>query len=1052
MKALRVYKSSAGSGKTFTLVSEFLTLVIRQPHLYRHVLAVTFTNKAANELKVRIIKALEVLKNPQSDAGLRSLLIPLLMQNTGLTEDEITARASKIFHHILHHYSELTVVTIDAFVQRLARTFTRELKLPAAYEVLLDSNEMARKTVDLLLDKVGDDPMVTRVLIDFVLQRMDDETDWRVENQLQSFVKKLFGEEAFRMSKQVDILDEHGFFEARKYIRSELESIKSSTLRITSSIDETLERAGIEVTELAGGKTGLAVFLKRAKQFDLSGALGSKYGKEFPNAGKWALASASAEAKRRILANENVIVEKFSELHALMSDCLTRFSLFTIIDKRIYSLALQQQIDGVFQLISNEESLVHISAFNKKLSDALQNASVPYIYERLGERFQHFLIDEFQDTSLLQWHNFLPLIENGLASGKLSLVVGDAKQAIYRFRSGEVEQFIQLPAIFGKELSESIGQIEPLLSAQYDEKSLDVNYRSLQNIVEFNNDFFSWISDNLDDRYRQVYHNLQQDFRPQHRGGLVQFSLIDEDQQQTDAFEERARQIIEEVLADGYALQDIALLFRANKDAASAAQYLIDSGIPVVSAESILLKYSPKVQLVVQALYFFSQPDNPLFVFNLIFLQLKNLLTDEKEFQQEFAWAVEKIPQCLSDIATIETVLHIEAGTLENSKINALSFYDLCEYLIRAFSLDKQADPYLQFFLEMVHQWQNRQPKGLADFLEYWNDFGKNESVVVPESTNAVRVMTVHKAKGLEFPVVIFPHAPITFSNTLTKKDLWVDLTEEQIPSLQYGLLSMEKLLESTRFRDQYLEEIEKTKLDSLNLLYVALTRAVDRLYILASVKASQKKNFYVDYLTQKQLWVEGQTDYVLGEKKPAKAKSEATIINDLNVEFISSDWDKRIYVASDPAYLWRDGGNEARDFGKLIHEILGHIQDLQAAESVIKKYLSDGVISDSTANQLIKSLEEMSQHALIGAAFAEDASIINETEIITPFGEVLRPDRYAELKNKIILIDYKTGIPRPEHHKQLRKYQAILVDMVSKPSEAYLVYLGEELNVLRCE
>ncbi len=1052
MKALRVYKSSAGSGKTFTLVSEFLAMVIRQPLLYRQVLAVTFTNKAANELKVRIIKALEVLKEPDNKSELRDLLISLLQENTGLTEDEITSRALTIFHHILHHYSDLTVVTIDAFVQRLARTFTRELNLPAAYEVILDSDEMARKTVDILLDKVGDDPMVTRVLIDFVLQRMDDETDWRVENQLQKFVMKLFGEEAFRMSKQGDILDEKGFFEAKNYIRNELERIKKSVIALISLIYLELEKEGIELEDLAGGKKGLAVFIRRAEQFDFAGALDSKYGKEFPSSGKWSLGSADPHVKRRILAREDFFAEKFNQLHRLMSENLARFSLFKIIDKQIYSLALQQQIEGIFQLISNEESLVHISAFNKKLSNALQNASVPYIYERLGERFQHFLIDEFQDTSLLQWHNFLPLIENGLASGKLSLIVGDAKQAIYRFRSGEVEQFIQLPAIFGKELSDTIAQMEPLLTAQYEEKTLAVNYRSLQTVVEFNNDFFSWLSESLDNKYRNVYHDLRQIYRHHHLGGYVQISLIDQDVKPKDAFEEGSKRIIEASLADGYNLRDIAMLFRTNKDASIAAQYLIDSGIPVVSAESILLKYSPKVQLVIQTLYYFSQTDNPLFIFNLIFLRLKQLYVDEKVFQQQFSVASSKTSECLSDSPSLETVLHLNPGALETSKINALSFYDLCEYLIRLYSLDKQADPYVQFFLEMVHTWQNQQPKGLADFLEYWNDYGKNKSVVVPDSTNAVRVMTVHKAKGLEFPVVIFPHAPINYNSKLTRKDLWADLTQEQIPSLQYGLLSMDKQLEPTRFGDEYREESEKTKLDGLNLLYVALTRAVDRLYILAPYKSNQKKNFFVDFLNEKQLWVEEKTDYSFGEKKPLSKSPEVVSDTILTHSFISSEWDKRLFVASDPTYYWRDGDHEARDLGKLIHEILGQIQGVDAAERVIGKYLTDGTIGESLKTQLLASVKWMAQHDLIGPAFAESATIINETEIITPYGEVLRPDRYAEITSKIILIDYKTGVPRQEHHKQLRKYQDVLKEVVSKPSEAYLVYLGEEIKVLKCE
>ncbi|HOI33519.1 MAG TPA: UvrD-helicase domain-containing protein, partial [Bacteroidales bacterium] len=401
MKNLKVYKSSAGSGKTFTLVLEYLALVLQDPINYRRILAVTFTNKAAFELKDRMLEALHAIATAKADDTITKVMLPFLASRTQLDETVLQERANWVFHHILHHYHEFAVSTIDAFVQKLARTFTRELSLPSRYEILLETEQLVNLTRDRIIASVGKDPFVSRLILDFIKKQLQEDENWRIESRLGKFVSQLLEEEAFLLGKANTLSDMESVRKATKIIRGTLKTILDQADLLVDKIEDLLAKNDISPDEMAKGSNGLPVVIKRVRGGDFSDAMKTAFFKQSPEAGKWAKGKLPKAKEATIQSIEPELIRAFDELKTFVEKFNSQLTLFSMLEKNLLSFALQQRITEEMELLRSETSEVHISEFNKRLSKTLYDASVPYIYERMGERFRHFMIDEFQDTSLL---------------------------------------------------------------------------------------------------------------------------------------------------------------------------------------------------------------------------------------------------------------------------------------------------------------------------------------------------------------------------------------------------------------------------------------------------------------------------------------------------------------------------------------------------------------------------------------------------------------------------------------------------------------------------
>ena len=701
--------------------------------------------------------------------------------------------------------------------------------------------------------------------------------------------------------------------------------------------------------------------------------------------------------------------------------------------------------------------------------------SVPFVYERIGEQYHHVFVDEFQDTSVLQWQNLLPLVDNGLAGGNMNMVVGDGKQSIYRFRSGEVEQIVSLPEIYAKpddDRKDAFDLFEQNLMDNFNFKNLDTNYRSFANVVNFNNAFFESACKRLPVDLQKVYVDekpgsnegvkiFQKTSKTEE--GLVQVELYDAENQ-PDYCLGRVKDLIHDLTQNhGYSNSDITVLVRKTAYGSLIANYLNDNEIPVISQDSILLKSSNHVQLLVCALRYMIYDDNETNVANLLYYWK---LVQNPDFDGDLTECFHKVKPIVRREEAVETVMGIgEAGLLNETLAHATCLYDLCAALMRIFGFNTVRDTFLNYFMEEVFKWQLGTKKGIADFLTYWD---KKQEVLAVKSVsgNAVNIMTIHKSKGLEFPVVIYPEAITDLDERLNPSkspEEWLqpaDLDFAPIPHLEKVLFKMDKAAEN--MGEEALQRIEKEKgnnaLDNLNLLYVAFTRPVQRLYIIAKQSKDDQPNVIRDFLDDKEgFQVIGNEEdnnvlvYRFGNSGFRNPKEKVVVDAEMGMtESASAEWLPKIRLDAHPTVYWHSEDDVLlpREWGVLVHQILSEIRTEEEMELVLSPYLSDGTIDGKTADWIRTKIKLMEHHPLIGAAFEPSAKIKTECEILYG-GEVRRLDRYAELPDVIYLLDYKTGMKEPSHRKQLDLYVEALKDMTDKEIRAHLVYLSDSIEVV---
>jgi ATP-dependent exoDNAse (exonuclease V) beta subunit len=537
--------------------------------------------------------------------------------------------------------------------------------------------------------------------------------------------------------------------------------------------------------------------------------------------------------------------------------------------------------------------------------------------------------------------------------------------------------------------------------------------------------------------------------------GLVQVELYDTENQPDYCFE-RVETIIRELTEkQGYRYSDITLLTRKSDYGSDMANYLNGKGIPVISQVSILLKSSDKVQLMVCALRYLMDDSNETNVANLLYYWK---LIQMSDFDGDITSVFDQVKAVVKGEVAIESVMGIDgSGLLREALSKATCLYDLCANLLRIFHLDTIRDAFLNYFMEEVFKSQSGIKESIADFLTYW-DTKQDKLAVMSVSGNAVKIMTIHKSKGLEFPVVIYPEAIIDLDEKLNRSksaEEWLrpeDLGFDPIPNLEKVLFKMDKTAES--MGDLALQHVEKEKesnrLDNLNLLYVAFTRAVQRLFIIAKQGKSDKPNLLREFLAEKDDYLvqnDGAFIYRFGNpnfRNPnEKQESEKT---EPMTDSVSSDWFGKIEVDPNPTLIWQSERDKLlpREWGELVHQILAKIRTTNEIDQVLSPYLADGTINQKTAEWIREKFLQMTQNSQIAEAFSPSAKVKTECEILYQ-GGVRRLDRYAELSDVIYLIDYKTGKKEVEHQKQVQTYANALKEMTDKEIRAFLVYLSED-------
>ncbi|MCU0447117.1 MAG: UvrD-helicase domain-containing protein [Microscillaceae bacterium] len=930
----KIYSSSAGSGKTYTLTKEYLKLALQtdNPHYFKNILAITFTNDAANEMKVRIVNSLKGFAFPESlsekEKNRSEDFLQVIANELNLDKEKVRTRATKTFAKILYNYADFSVSTIDKFVNKVTGAFTRELEIPYNYEVDLDTDQMLQNAVDRVLEKVGREnkERLSEFVIDWVNQKAEEGKNWgRVGTELADFASQLMNESAYPFINQLKVLSIEDYKVLNQFLKNDLENIELKINKLARQGYSLILSSHIPIKDFHYGEKGIPGYFKNHFEKFKETFLKSypNYAKDAIEKDKWYGAkSASATMIDAIKDELRNIIEEIEEFKQTNQ---SRYLIKDAILPHLYKLALIQEIEGELAEVKRENNSIHISDTNKKIAEIIAHEPVPYIYERVGEKYHHILIDEFQDTSVLQWQNLLPLVENGLSEGFFNLIVGDAKQAIYRWRGGEMEQLVYL---YKKEIENLVGfnPDSEYLAERYETIArntlpvqLSYNFRSTQEVIDFNNDFFrTLVETDFGKKYpllEKVYETFEQKVPDKPKtGGQVEIEFLEKSDIYREETHQKVLDLIQKLQAEGWKLGDIAVLTRSNQPGRDLANYLKEQGIEVVSQDSLTLISDEKVRFLAAFLKVIHRPEDKLAKSEALYLFYKVVKNEIPNPQTN-----QEIQQILNkSIIAFYEKLNQEGYPVNYTKLNSLNLYEIVEKLINIFKL-MQSQAKLEFvfrFLDVILQFNLQKQSSLGDFLEYWEEKKGSLSINATPNPNAVTVTSIHKSKGLEYPIVILPFADWSFTprNTST---MWVDISTEQLnfisasppfvgmeKILPVGLVNMNKNLEHTSIGDQYLAEMEKIFIENVNMLYVAFTRPVYRLYIFSKMAdftkdGGQKNINYLIYLylLYKNEWEESQSVYPLkdsGNQVHSEAKAGDEDIFYIE-DFVSTEFNKKI-------------------------------------------------------------------------------------------------------------------------------------------------------------
>ncbi|MEK6477014.1 UvrD-helicase domain-containing protein [Catalinimonas sp. 4WD22] len=869
-KPFIIYRSSAGSGKTFTLALEYLKLALQSPAAFRNILAVTFTNKATREMKGRIIQFLYELSH-----GNNAVLSAILEPATGLEGNALQERSRLVLSNILHAYSYFSVMTIDSFFQKVIRAFARELGLQAGFAIELDQEKVLDEVIDQVLSEIGEPKhqLLREWLVRFSEEKVESGKVWDFRRDLKQLAGELFKEE-YKLQQDDKHDQEHSHYQnVLSQLKAIVKTFENSMQSFGKEGLHMMEKHGLNNTDFAYGKSGVGgYFVRLAEKTDFDPKKRARDAAEDEE--KWSTKSSKKKAEiQEVLALglQEILLKAVSLYDRESVNYQSALQLL----KFIYAYGILRDLSQKLDEYKRDNDLMLISDASVFLREIIGKDETSFIYEKIGSSFQHFLIDEFQDTSGMQWSNFRPLIENSLDSGYKNLVVGDVKQSIYRWRGGDWQLLL-----------EKIQQdIAPWNTASF---KLDMNFRSSKNIVDFNN----WLFATLPNMIREAISVKLQDLGDEERAflesraeiithayadvqqklpgpklhsdslqGYVRMEMLDKKTEAEDGEEslhwkeqvkQRLTQLVESLQDQGFALRDIAFLVRDKK----AGKEVVDTlmaykgegkakagySYEVISSESLFLDASLSVSLLIDLLRVLDNQDDVIAKASAVYkyrkLQQKETNSD---LLHEIFMSSASVPEQVEADGYLRWLP--DAFAALHNYLNKLPLYELVENLVSIFELNQAKDElaYIQAFQDAVLEYSGQESGDLFTFLKWWDDKGKETSVRVSEDVDAMRILTIHKSKGLQFKVVVIPFCDWELDHRSGQDNIIWTQTSAQ-PFDKFGLMPMRygSKLSNTYFSLDYYQEMIRAYIDNLNLLYVAFTRAEEALYTFSAPSVSK--------------------------------------------------------------------------------------------------------------------------------------------------------------------------------------------------------------------
>lgn len=1014
---LLVLNASAGSGKTYRLVLEYLNLLFDlhgSTGKYRHLVAMTFTNKAAFEMKERILVALHNISRYQEGDDETLGLMKKINESRGIPLSALPAKAGEILSEILHGYEDFLISTIDKFNLRLIRSFNRDLNLPQEFEVILNEADILEKVIDSILAKLGtpENNALTQLVENYTKKNLDEETNWNFRKQLIEFCGILSKE---RYIDLVESLLEQEYQESDlREAKQQQEALLNELIQLGIQVSNLFEDSGLSDAELPQkSKTSNPIRrLSALNQWPEKGILTDTVIKCLDEGKYDGIFSAE-------------LIQSLHDLLAFYSNQTEAFIRLKFYRETFYNLALLQYVAKEMDVIRENEHFIRISEFNRLISGLVQHQHAPYIYERLGNKLHHFLLDEFQDTSRMQWLNMIPLIEESISKNHKNLIVGDAKQSIYRFNNGLADQFVALPSIYNPENNPIVARQSAYFAQMGVLEELDDNHRSGKSIVDFNNRLFeasrSLIPTEAKDFYKSVHQNAIKKFE-----GYVSIKSMEAKHNSIDIYPEII-EIINRCTADGFKPGDICILSEKNDQGNKIAQYLTDNKYKVVSADSLLIHSDARIRLIISYLRIRNKTSNHLEFMKFADLYLR-FTNNDPELAYLTLFEVDPSGRRRFNIAQFITTYFQQEDSFF---VNYTNLYDLIQKFYDLMGWHETQDVYLHHFADLCFNFQIGRKVDLNSFIEYYEKNQHKLAIQFPKTNDAIQIMTIHKSKGLQFPVVILPDVNFKISDTMS---YYLIPGANQV---YYRKLSKHSPLPEIRAFSE--KESNQFFMDKLNLLYVALTRPVHRLYVFNAYESNKLGKAFNDLLVE--CFPEHQSDGILTLSLGQEKSSTVKVATDTfyhPMEFGDRLWYPELVVRqgfdSDQTLLGK-GFHSVMATCETLEEISGHLKTLEDQSEILPE--SRDIIRDMA--------ERVITNSMYSTWMKNAVSVQNEAWIMTPEGALVRPDKIIVLVDKVLVIDFKTGQAQTKHRKQIDAYKLTLSSMYDLPLHGYLYYAQTE-------
>ena len=1067
VKPLTVYKASAGSGKTFTLATEYIRLLVENPTSYRNILAVTFTNKATEEMKMRILSQLYGIwkQLPESADYMK-----VIQEKTGYGEELISERAGIALQNLLHNYNYFRVETIDTFFQSVLRNLARELELTTNLRIGLNDHQIEDIAVDQLIADLNTTDIVLQWIIRYIMESISDDRSWNVISKIKKFGCTIFQDRYKEVSDELSKkMQEPGFFERyTTQLRELREAALEHMKQIGESFFDELEAEQLTIDDLSGKSRGIASFFNKLRRGEFDASIeNATVANHLESYEKWCtkthpkrdyiytLAQGSLGNILRYAVDERPRQWKLYKSADLTLRHLNQLRLLGSIEQKVRQL----NADANRFLLSDTQQLLHA---------LIGESDSPFIFEKIGTQLEHVMIDEFQDTSTVQWQNFCVLLAEAMSHENTSnLIVGDVKQSIYRWRSGDWRLLNDIEQQFN--------------SQQIETRALDTNYRSQRNIIQFNNVFFRQAATleymaqkelnaaeaaQLEKAYADVEQKIPAGKDPL---GLVSIRLLPADDYQTATLKQIA-ETIATLRAQGIPQKEIAILVRVNQYIPTIARYFMEQmpEVTIVSDEAFRLDASNAVCLLVQALRLLTHPDDQLTKAAIV----KN-------------WHHDVLGEPAEDNRLLLSTVDLDSGLPEafrnhREELTAMPLYDLVERLYDIFSLERLSEQsaYVCTFFDQLAAYVSENTADIFAFLNEWNETICKKTIQSDE-TEGVRILSIHKSKGLEYPYVIIPFCDWQLEKQ-NDNILWCKPVEEPFSDLPIAPVDYsQRQMMGTIYEHDYLQEHLQNTVDNLNLLYVAFTRACKGLYVLGRRNAKNLRSTLIEQclpLVAKELSdavIEGMEDdkatlsFTYGTPasprsdtsritphdsaktknpflKPAELLPVAFSYHESKVSFRQSNRSQAFIEGDDEEKAQRHRYIQA---GSVLHEIFSTIRTVNDIPDALRRLQFEGVLYDEemTAEHITMMLKKRLENPRVADWFSPRWTLFNECTILSvENGEVKerRPDRVMTDGQEWIVVDFKFGSPKPEYHDQVREYMNLIQKMESVSSDKIHGYL----------